>query len=182
MSFLSHFLLNLSIYAIVCTLKQTHNYVLILNPRLCIEFKLVWVEKIIGLVLVGLKMTSNGYGLSMVLKDKCMNMAKVWFKYETILRFCIYIIHRRCRQEFDVVIWICTVHHGARDFRKTNPRVRLSTTTSPTGVQPNLSSLTRVQCTAFPPPPRRSSSSHLIPGSDEPQRPTGSGWRRRRRR
>ena len=87
MPFLSNLLLNLSICAIICILKQTHSYVLVLNPRLCIGFKLVWVKKIMGLILNGLKMTSNGYGLSMVLRDKCMAMVQVWFKYETILRF-----------------------------------------------------------------------------------------------
>ena len=75
------------ICAIIYTLKQTHSYVLGLNPRLCIGFKLVWVEKIEGLVLVGLKMALNGYGSSMVLRDTGTSMVQIWFKYETILRF-----------------------------------------------------------------------------------------------
>ena len=87
----------MSICAIIYTLKQTHSYVLGLNPRLCIGFKLVWVEKIEGLVLVGLKMALNGYGSSMVLRDTCTGMVQVWFKYETILRF--------------------THHHGLHEIR-----------------------------------------------------------------
>ena len=87
MPFLCHLLLDMSICAIIYTLKQTHSYVLGLNPRLCIGFKLVWVEKIEGSVLVGLKMALNGYGSSMVLRDTCMGKVQVWFKYETILIF-----------------------------------------------------------------------------------------------
>ena len=77
MSFLCHLLLDMSICAIIYTLKQTHSYVLGLNPRLCIGFKLVWVEKIEGLVLVGLKMALNGYSSSMVLRDTCTGMVQV---------------------------------------------------------------------------------------------------------
>ena len=87
MPFLSYLFLNMSICAIICTLKKTHGYVLALNPWLCFGFKLVWVEKIVGLVFVGLKMTLDGYGSSMVLRDTCTGMVQVWFKYETILRF-----------------------------------------------------------------------------------------------
>ena len=87
MPFLCHLLLDMSICAIIYTLKQTHSYVFGLNPRLCIGFKLVWVEKIEGLVLVGLKMALDGYGSSMVLRDTCTFMVQVWFKHETVLRF-----------------------------------------------------------------------------------------------
>lgn len=78
MPFLSHLFLNMSICVIIYTLKQTHGYVLDLNPRFCFGFKLAWVEKTVGLVLVGLKMTLNWYGSSMVLRDKWMGMVQVW--------------------------------------------------------------------------------------------------------
>ena len=35
-----------------------------LDPRVCTGFKLVWVESVVGLVLVGLKIIFNGFRLS----------------------------------------------------------------------------------------------------------------------
>ena len=60
---------------------------LVLDPRVCTGFKSVWVESVVGLVLVGLKIIFNGFRLSWEDENICMGLVEVWFSFETILTF-----------------------------------------------------------------------------------------------
>ena len=62
---------------------------LVLDPRVCTGFKSVWVESVVGLVLVGLKIIFNGFRLSWADGNICMGLVEVWFRFETVLSFSL---------------------------------------------------------------------------------------------
>ena len=79
---------------------------LVLDPRVCTGFKSVWVESVVGLVLVGLKIIFNGFRLSWADGNICMGLVEVWFRFETVLSF-------RCYNHKDLVK---SQHHTIQSY------------------------------------------------------------------